>query len=165
MPKKAYLKLKIMSETQETPKEPTTEKEKPKENLKIPLPKRNQWQYLATIFVFLVLLFFSLFIHEWKTNEVGYTAILGISGLILGAGIGYVISPKVWAKINFSKESLAIAVFSLGYLFSKIEGTIWFFFEGNILIKKPEFGVRMLIFIICLMMALMSMYAYQSEEE
>lgn len=153
-----------MSENTEQEQKNTTQNPPITENnLNIKLPKTTQWQYLGTFFVFSVLLFFSLFIHEWKTNEVGYTAILGITGLILGAGIGYVISPQVWAKINFSKETLAIAVFCLGYLFSKIEGTIWFFFEGNILIKKPEYGVRMLIFIICLMMALMNMYAYQSE--
>ncbi len=140
-------------------------KESEKLNIGIKLPKRSQWQYLGTIFVFLLLLFFSLFIHEWKTKEVGLTAILGIAGLVLGAGIGYIISPDVWAKINFSKSSLAIAVFALGYLFSKIEDTIWYPFKDNMLIKQPEMGVRILIFIICLIMAMMTMFAYQSEKD
>jgi hypothetical protein len=110
--------------------------------------------------LYLVLLLFSIFIHKWQMHEIGYTAVLGLSGLILGWVIGFLFTPKNWQNISVSKGSLSLTAFALGYVFAKIEGTIWFIFEGNLLIQKPEFGIRFLIFLICLLISTMNMYVY-----
>ncbi|TAE73061.1 MAG: hypothetical protein EAZ85_08145 [Bacteroidetes bacterium] len=112
------------------------------------------------LFLYVLLLLFSIFIHKWQMNEIGFTAVLGLAGLMLGWAIGFLITPKNWQNIIISKGSLGLTAFVIGYLFAKIEGTIWFFFEGNILIHKPEYGARFLIFLICVLISTMNMYVY-----
>ncbi|TAF98726.1 MAG: hypothetical protein EAZ44_11065 [Cytophagia bacterium] len=112
------------------------------------------------LFLYLLLLLFSVFIHKWQMDAIGFTAVVGLAGLMLGWAIGFLITPKNWQNIMISKGSLGLTAFVIGYLFAKIEGTIWFFFEGNILIQKPEYGARFLIFLICVLISTMNMYVY-----
>ncbi len=123
-------------------------------------PSNNPRILWTGLFLYVLLLIFSVFIHKWQMNEIGFTAVLGLAGLMLGWAVGFLITPKNWQNIILSKGSLGLTAFVIGYLFAKVESTLWFFFEGNILIHKPEYGARFLIFLICVLISTMNMYVY-----
>jgi hypothetical protein len=125
---------------------------------------RKRWASLGMFagpLVFLILLFFSLLIHEWKMNEVGYTAVVGIAGIIFGWAIGFVLAPETFRHLEFSRATLIILAFVSGYVFSKLEPILFFLFKENILLEKPIYGVRFTIFLICLSIAIINMYVYR----
>lgn len=116
---------------------------------------------LSGIVVYAVLLFFSILVHEWNFREVGYTAVLGLAGLILGWGIGFVLSPDTRKGIELSRNWMVILAFLGGYVFSRIEPTLLYFFQNDVLIKNPTYGIRMIIFLICTIIAVINMYIYR----
>jgi hypothetical protein len=125
---------------------------------------RKRWASLGMFagpLVFLILLFFSLLIHEWKMSEVGYTAIVGIAGIIFGWAIGFLLAPETFKHIEFSRATIVILAFVSGYVFSKLEPILFFLFKENILLEKPNYGVRFTIFLICLSIAIINMYVYR----
>lgn len=119
--------------------------------------------FLAPV-IFLVLVFFSCFVHEWKLKEIGYTGVLGFAGVVLGSGIGFLIAPETIRENRNvrSKISVPVMAFLGGYLFSRFEPTILFILKDEMLIAKPEVGIRFLIFVICLVISTIHMYVYRS---
>ncbi|MCU0443990.1 MAG: hypothetical protein MUE85_03670 [Microscillaceae bacterium] len=125
---------------------------------------RKRWASLGMFagpLVFLILLFFSLLIHEWKMSEVGYTAVVGIAGIIFGWAIGFLLAPETFKHLEFSRATIVILAFVGGYVFSKLEPILFFLFKENILLEKPSYGIRFMIFLICLSIATINMYVYR----
>jgi hypothetical protein len=108
-----------------------------------------------------ILLFFSFLIHEENFKELGITAIIGITGVVLGWGIGFVFSPdtvKPSFQFQMSATTHSILIFIAGYLTAKLAPVI---FDENIFITQPAYGTRLLVFLICLVIATMNMYIYR----
>jgi hypothetical protein len=125
---------------------------------------RKRWASLGMFagpVTFLVLLFFSLLIHEWKMSEVGYTAVVGMAGIIFGWGVGFLLSPETFKNLSFSRPIVVIFAFIGGYFFSKIEPLLFFLFQEKILLEKPDYGIRFVIFLICLIISTINMYVYR----
>ena len=126
--------------------------------------QKKKWASLGMFagpLVFLILLFFSLLIHEWKMKEVGYTAIMGIAGIILGWGVGFLLSPETFKGVQFSRGTVVGLAFVTGYLLSKVDSTLLYLFQDEVLVKNPTFGIRFVIFLICFVISTINMYIYR----
>lgn len=110
-------------------------------------------------FILAILLFFSFLVHNESFQDVGITAIIGISGVILGWGIGFLLSPHT-AKPKLKVDGVfrSILIFVAGYLTAKLAPAI---FDENIFFKEPNYGIRFLVFIICLVISTLNMYLYR----
>lgn len=109
-----------------------------------------------------ILLLFSLLIHKWNLENVGYTAVLGIAGVIFGWGVGFLLAPSTdfRKKVKINKAGISIIAFFAGYLLAKIDPVIFYFLNPDIMLKQPTYGIRFLIFIICLIISIINMYVY-----
>ena len=121
---------------------------------------------LVGFVVFAVVLWLAHTVHE-ELGDPGFaqTVLIGVTGWAGGWLLGFVASPTTGGMGggvgNFNNSTAAIAAFLGGFILAKMEPSLTPIFENGRLLNEPIYGVRVLIFIICFVVAAINMYVYR----
>jgi hypothetical protein len=92
------------------------------------------------------------------------TVLVGVSGWAAGWLIGFLVSPNTSHELkNFSQATSTIAAFVSGFLLAKVEPSLTPIFADGQLVEEPIYGIRVLMFIICFVVAAINMYVFREQ--
>ena len=120
---------------------------------------------LVGFIVFGAVLWLSHRVHS-ELSDPGFaqTVLIGVSGWALGWLIGFLVSPNTSHELkNFSQATGTITAFIGGFLLAKMEPSFTPIFANGQLIDEPLYGIRVLIFIICFVVAAINMYVFREQ--
>jgi uncharacterized membrane protein YeaQ/YmgE (transglycosylase-associated protein family) len=118
---------------------------------------------LVGFIVFAVVLWLANRVHG-ELNDPGFaqTVLIGVAGWAAGWLVGFLVSPNTSSDLkNLSQATSTISAFILGFLLAKMEPSFTPIFANGRLIDQPIYGIRVLIFVICFVVAAINMYVFR----
>lgn len=95
-------------------------------------------------------------------RQFAMTVLVGAFGVAVGWLIGFLASPYGAVEENrFSRYAATVSAFLSGYALSKIEPTLTFILADGKLLTQQLYGVRVMVFLICLITAAITMYVFR----
>jgi MFS family permease len=105
----------------------------------------------------------ALFVHPKNDpSQYAMTCLIGALGVATGWLIGLLASPygRVEEK-RFSQYAATVSAFLSGYVLSKVEPTLAVVLADGKLVTQRLYGVRVIVFLICLIAAAITMYVFR----
>ncbi|MEL7507660.1 MAG: hypothetical protein AAFX51_03060 [Cyanobacteria bacterium J06636_28] len=118
---------------------------------------------LVGFIVFGIVIWLAHQVHG-ELNDPGFaqTVLVGVSGWAGGWLIGFLVAPNTSNELkNLSQATSTITAFVAGFILAKIEPSFTPLFADGQLINEPIYGIRLLIFIICFVVAAINMYVFR----
>jgi uncharacterized membrane protein YeaQ/YmgE (transglycosylase-associated protein family) len=118
---------------------------------------------LVGFIVFGVVLWLANRVHS-ELNDPGFaqTVLIGVAGWAAGWLVGFLVSPNTSSDLkNLSQATSTISAFILGFLLAKMEPSFTPIFANGRLVDEPIYGIRVLIFVICFVVAAINMYVFR----
>jgi hypothetical protein len=95
-------------------------------------------------------------------RQFAMTVLVGALGVAVGWLIGLLASPYgADEEKRFSRYAATVSAFLSGYALSKIEPTLTFILADGKLVTQQLYGVRVMVFLICLIAASITMYVFR----
>lgn len=126
-------------------------------------PLRSYSGLLVGFVVFAGVLWLAARVHG-ELGDPGFaqTVLISVTGWAAGWLVGFLVSPNTSHELkNFSQASSTIAAFTAGFLLAKMEPSFTPIFANGRLIDEPIYGIRVLMFIICFVVAAINMYVFR----
>jgi hypothetical protein len=118
---------------------------------------------LAGPVILLILILVAWIVHGSLTNPAfAYSVLIGVAGVAAGWLIGFLAAPYSRdEKKRFSKLGAGLVGVVSGYLVGKIDPVVSYLVTDAKLITTPIYGMNLLIFLICLVVAAINMYVFR----
>ncbi len=124
---------------------------------------RNYGGLLVGFVIFGIVIWLANRVHS-ELNDPGFaqTVLIGVSGWAGGWLVGFLVAPNTSRELkNLSQATSTITAFVAGFILAKIEPSLTPIFDNGQLMNEPVYGVRVLIFIICFVVAAINMYVFR----
>ena len=124
---------------------------------------RNYGGLMVGFVIFGIVIWLANRVHS-ELNDPGFaqTVLIGVSGWAGGWLVGFLVAPNTSRELkNLSQATSTITAFVAGFILAKIEPSLTPIFDNGQLMNEPVYGVRVLIFIICFVVAAINMYVFR----
>ncbi len=124
---------------------------------------RNYGGLLVGFVIFGIVIWLANRVHS-ELNDPGFaqTVLIGVSGWAGGWLVGFLVAPNTSRELkNLSQATSTITAFVTGFILAKMEPSLTLIFDNGQLMNEPIYGVRVLIFIICFVVAAINMYVFR----
>ena len=127
------------------------------------MPLRSYSGLLVGFVIFAVVLWLASQVHrELEQPGFAQTVLIGVAGWAGGWLVGFLVAPNTSSELrNLSQATSTIAAFLMGFIVAKVEPSFTPIFADGQLVDEPLYGVRVLIFIICFVVAAINMYVFR----
>lgn len=110
----------------------------------------------------LVLIVVRLVHGSWTSQPFAFSLLIGMSGVAVGWLIGFLSAPYSRSEQKrFSALATGLTGLVSGYLVGKVDPVITFLFADANVIRNPIYGMNVLIFLVCLIVASINMYVFR----
>ncbi|MDV3352900.1 hypothetical protein D0962_25335 [Leptolyngbyaceae cyanobacterium CCMR0082] len=126
-------------------------------------PFRSYSGLLVGFIVFGIVIWLANRVHG-ELNDPGFaqTILIAVSGWAGGWLVGFLVAPNTSNELkNLSQATSTITAFVAGFIMAKIEPSFTPIFADGQLMNEPIYGIRVLIFIICFVVAAINMYVFR----
>lgn len=127
------------------------------------MPLRSYSGLLVGFVIFAVVLWLASQVHR-ELEQLGFaqTVLIAVAGWAGGWLVGFLVAPNTSSELrNLSQATSTIAAFLTGFIVAKMEPSFTPIFADGQLVDEPLYGVRVLIFIICFVVAAINMYVFR----
>ena len=124
---------------------------------------RNYGGLMVGFVIFGIVIWLANRVHS-ELNDPGFaqTVLIGVSGWAGGWLVGFLVAPNTSRELkNLSQATSTITAFVTGFILAKMEPSLTLIFDNGQLMNEPIYGVRVLIFIICFVVAAINMYVFR----
>ena len=126
-------------------------------------PVRSYSGLLVGFIIFGLVIWLANRVHS-ELNDPGFaqTILLAVAGRASGWFVGFLVAPNTSNELRkLSQATSSITAFIAGFIMAKVEPSLTPIFADGRLMNEPIYGIRMLIFIICFVVAAINMYVFR----
>lgn len=126
-------------------------------------PLRSYSGLLVGFIIFGIVVWLANRVHS-ELNDPGFaqTVLIAVAGWASGWLVGFLVAPNTSHELkNLSQAASTITAFIAGFILAKIEPSLTPIFADGQLMNEPIYGIRVLIFIICFVVAAINMYVFR----
>lgn len=126
-------------------------------------PLRSYSGLLVGFIIFGMVIWLANRVHS-ELNDPGFaqTVLIAVAGWASGWLVGFLVAPNTSHELkNLSQATSTITAFIAGFVLAKIEPSLTPIFADGRLMNEPIYGIRVLIFIICFVVAAINMYVFR----
>ena len=126
-------------------------------------PVRSYSGLLVGFIIFGLVIWLASRVHN-ELNDPGFaqTILLAVAGWASGWLVGFLVAPNTSNELRkLSQATSTITAFIAGFIMAKVEPSLTPIFADGRLMNEPIYGIRMLIFVICFVVAAINMYVFR----
>jgi hypothetical protein len=124
---------------------------------------RSYGGLLLGFVIFAAVLWLASRVHS-ELGDAGFaqTVLIAVTGWAMGWLVGFLVAPDTGPDLkNFSQATATIVAFISGFILAKLEPSFTAIFANGQVINEPIYGIRLLIFMICFVVAAINMYVFR----